>query len=267
MRLVLDQPVGIPAPVPMLVVLQGYGRGGAHDATRRTLENGVADDGVGLDDGEFLVGQLAGLEEDGIGNADLAHVVHGRGHAQQMRPLFREPGLERQQKRVFRHALDVMRRLLGAGLHHLAQGQHHLALRGHDLLGQEEVAQGHGDVAAQDVQQSALRLAQDTAKGNVEEKVLVRVRVEEPGRELLVQHQHRALPDRAPVEVAQAGKEHGVRVCAQAPGLQHLEPLVHAQGHEAVFLAGRPGASPGAQDVLQGQDKEIRHRAGREQGR
>ncbi len=38
-----------------------------------------ADGGVGLHDFKFAVGELAGLEEDGVGDADLADVVEGAG--------------------------------------------------------------------------------------------------------------------------------------------------------------------------------------------
>jgi hypothetical protein len=60
-------------------------------------------------------------------------------------------GPDGQQKGKFGHPLHMLGRLLGAGLHHLAQGQDHLALGGDDFLVQEQIAQGHANVSAQNL--------------------------------------------------------------------------------------------------------------------
>ncbi len=73
--------VGIAAAVPALVMTEGNLVGHLQHRRRRAFQHAGAQGRVRFHDLEFFVREPAGLLQDGVGNADLADVVHGGGHA------------------------------------------------------------------------------------------------------------------------------------------------------------------------------------------
>ncbi len=84
------QPQRVTAAVPLLLVAVGDFLGHAQERHPHAqpplgvLDGVAAERGVGLHDLELLGGELARLEEDAVGNADLADVVQRRGFVEQV---------------------------------------------------------------------------------------------------------------------------------------------------------------------------------------
>ena len=110
------------------MVLHGNGAGAGHELAVRGVENALADHRVPLDDLELLRGEAAGLVQDGVGDADLAHVVHGRGGFQQQDLLLGQAVFAAEQGGVGGHPAHVVGGVLRARLDHLAQGGEQLEL-------------------------------------------------------------------------------------------------------------------------------------------
>lgn len=72
-----DESVGVSAAVPALVVVIRDGCGGDTEERRRGREELAAEGGVAPFEGFFLEGEFAGVEEDGVGEGELADVVKG----------------------------------------------------------------------------------------------------------------------------------------------------------------------------------------------
>ena len=80
--LVAPQAVRIAAPVRLLVVQLDDRQVRLEE--RHRPEDLRAEHGMALDDLEFVVGERAGLAEDGVADADLADVVQQRAEAQHL---------------------------------------------------------------------------------------------------------------------------------------------------------------------------------------
>ncbi len=83
----LGQFFGIAGAVPAFVVVGGdlgaHGEEGiAAVAGENFFQHPVTEVGVALDDSAFAIGEATGLAEDGVGDADLADVVHRAGDAE-----------------------------------------------------------------------------------------------------------------------------------------------------------------------------------------
>ena len=78
---VARQAVGVAGAVPALVVGARDLLGGLEQLRLAVREHARAEHGVRLDDLELLVGEAAGLEQDRVGDRDLADVVQRRGVA------------------------------------------------------------------------------------------------------------------------------------------------------------------------------------------
>jgi hypothetical protein len=76
--LVPAQALGVAVSVPAFVVGQGNLLGQAQDVKAAPAQNSGADDGVGLNNLEFFRGKGPGLEQNAVGDGDLADVVKGR---------------------------------------------------------------------------------------------------------------------------------------------------------------------------------------------
>ena len=102
------QPLRVAAAVEFFVMSQGDDRAHLQIARRAVGEDFVADHRMTPHDRGFLAGVAAGLEQDLVGDADLADVVHGGGgfdlvalHGGELQFLGNEAG-------VFGHAQDVV---------------------------------------------------------------------------------------------------------------------------------------------------------------
>ncbi len=89
--------------------------------------------GVGLHDRALLGGERAGLQQDRVGDRDLADVVQRRGVAEPLAELAVEAGLLGQQRREAPDPLDVRAGVLVAELDRHRQAPHGLRLRDLEL--------------------------------------------------------------------------------------------------------------------------------------
>ena len=121
--LLAREAVRIAVAVVFFMVVEGDD--GAHLQVfgRAVLEDLIADAAMGLHDLHFIGGEPAGFEQDLVGDADLADVVHRRGQFDavallrcQAKGLGDEPG-------VFRHADDMVAGFLVAVFTRLGQAQ------------------------------------------------------------------------------------------------------------------------------------------------
>ena len=135
---------GVAPAVPLLVVVVGQvhgllevARGALGDHVHRPGDDLAAGGGVGLHDLELLVGQLAGLVEDGVGHLDLAHVVQRRGVLHVVDELVGEliqvdallAELVHDDAGVGRGLADVVAGALVAALDHVGQHQDQAVLQ------------------------------------------------------------------------------------------------------------------------------------------
>ena len=84
--------------------------------SRRILEDLGSDLGMTLHDLEFLRIQSAGLEQDGVGDPDLADVVHGAGHVDVVDLVARKLQFAAQRRAVGADAKHVVAGLVVAHL-------------------------------------------------------------------------------------------------------------------------------------------------------
>lgn len=73
------------------MVGNGQGLGQADNLVVRVIENTGSDLGVLLHDHPLGSIELARFEQDPVGNADLAHIVHGGGIEDGLHPFFGQP--------------------------------------------------------------------------------------------------------------------------------------------------------------------------------
>ena len=81
-----------------------------------------------LHDDALLRGQPAGLEQDGVGDADLAHVVQGGGPLDQVHRLCVQPGRAAEAGRQPGHPLRVLAGVVVAELGRPGQPLQHLGM-------------------------------------------------------------------------------------------------------------------------------------------
>ena len=98
------QALRIAAAVELLVMAVRDDRGHAQQRRGAVAQDLVADGGVLAHDGHLPVVEPAGLEQDVVGRADLADVVHRRGAVQHVEHRLGQTELARDQPRVQRHA-------------------------------------------------------------------------------------------------------------------------------------------------------------------
>ena len=89
--------------------------------------------GVGLDDRALLGRERAGLEQDRVGDRDLADVVQRRGVAEPLAEVGVHADVFGQQRREAPDALDVRAGVLVAELDRHRQAPHGLGLRDLEL--------------------------------------------------------------------------------------------------------------------------------------
>ena len=107
---------GVAGAVDSLVVGERHQRGEVEQVDVGAGEDVVADLGVALHHLALVVGEPAGLEQDPVGDADLADVVHRARDPDVLCALGVEPGEPGEQGAVEAHADDVLARLLVAEL-------------------------------------------------------------------------------------------------------------------------------------------------------
>ena len=105
-RLALQAP-RIAAAVPLLLVAERDGRGHVQDRGGGAPHEPVALLGVGLDDRALLRRQRAGLQEDRVGDRDLADVMERSGVFEPLAELCVHPDVLSEQDREAADALDV----------------------------------------------------------------------------------------------------------------------------------------------------------------
>ncbi len=117
--------IGVAGAVPAFVVVAGGDLGppicvgGNRRRCGREFSSStrVTEVGVALDDSAFAIGEATGLAEDGVGDTDLADVVHGTGDAEGLDPFFiDEGGGARDISRARRGAIDADAFQVGAGI-------------------------------------------------------------------------------------------------------------------------------------------------------
>ena len=123
----------VAAAVPLLVVAERDRRGHVEDRGGGAAQQAVALLGVGLDDRALLGGERAGLQQDRVGDRDLADVVQRRGVAHQLAELAVEADLLGEQRREAPDALDVRAGVLVAELDRHREAPHGLRLRDLEL--------------------------------------------------------------------------------------------------------------------------------------
>ena len=128
------QALGVATAVPFFVVAQRhFMRQGQHAATVRANDFS-ADFRVAAHHVPFLGRELAGLLQDGVGNANFAHVVHGRGVQQVVRPLRMAARRQCQQAGKVAHADDVHAGFVVFVFGGAAQALHDLQACGRQLV-------------------------------------------------------------------------------------------------------------------------------------
>ena len=105
---VAGEAVGIAVPVPALVVDERDRRRQLEHLRRGAAQQPVADLGMALHRAPLLVGEAIPLEQDLVGDRDLADVVQRACVAQQPAALLVEPEAPRDQLAHPRHPLGVM---------------------------------------------------------------------------------------------------------------------------------------------------------------
>ena len=141
---------GIAAAVPALVVGE---RDLGRDLQNRKAtftENAPADHGVGLDDLELLRRELARLEQDRVGNPDLADVVQGGRALDHLDQLLVQAQHSREQVRGVRDALGVPVGVVVAVLAHQRQALEVLsrAAWSSSIVASDSVMSANEDTAA-----------------------------------------------------------------------------------------------------------------------
>ena len=127
--LVALEALRVAAAVPALVVAERNLLGQLHERGARAGQDARADRGVGLHRRPLGRVELARLQQDVVGDADLADVVQRAGVAQQLGLLGVMPDLAREPLAEPAHALDVHAGLGVAPLHGHAEPVGDLALR------------------------------------------------------------------------------------------------------------------------------------------
>ena len=123
------QALRIAAAVPALVMAAGDLLGHLHERRLGAGEDARADRRVGLHVRPLGRVELAGLQQDLVGDAHLAHVVQGAGVPQQVGLDDAHPDLAREPLAHLAHSLDVHAGLGVAPFHRDAQAVRDLALR------------------------------------------------------------------------------------------------------------------------------------------
>ena len=123
----------VAAAVPLLVVAEGDRRRHVEDRGGGAAQQPVALLGVGLHDRALLGGERAGLQQDRVGDRDLADVVQRCRVAEPLAELAVEPGLLGEQRREAPDPLDVRAGVLVAELDRHRQAPHGLRLRDLEL--------------------------------------------------------------------------------------------------------------------------------------
>ena len=113
---VAGEAVGVAGAVDPLVVGERHQRGEVEQLDVGAGEDAVAHLGVRLHHEALVRGEPAGLEQDPVGDADLADVVHRARDPDVLGALGVEPGEPGEQGAVEAHADDVLARLLVAEL-------------------------------------------------------------------------------------------------------------------------------------------------------
>ena len=106
------QPIGISRTVPFLVMGQRDLPGHPHQVRVMPGQYLRADGGMGLHDLPFLLIELAGLEQDAVGDADLADIVHRAGIQDHFARPLHQAGRPREDGRELAHADDVQAGLI-----------------------------------------------------------------------------------------------------------------------------------------------------------
>ena len=151
-NLLAPQAFGVAGAVPFFLVAQrqlfGHGQQGRHAPQRffRPHQRVVPLGGVGAHDGDFVGAEAAGFEQNAVGHADGAHVVH-RHATHQLLHVGRRQGVGHsglglqsatQDAHIVLHPQQVA---LGVGVALLGQGRHG---KQHHLRGMECVIGGIG---------------------------------------------------------------------------------------------------------------------------
>jgi len=131
----LPQRAGIARAVPALVVGQRDLLGEPQERGAAAGEDLGADRRVRLDRLELVRGQPAGLEQDGVGDPDLADVVQRRGALDQLRPGHREAQGARQQAGGAPDAPRVLLGVVVAVLGRQCQAVQHPQARRFEVMG------------------------------------------------------------------------------------------------------------------------------------
>lgn len=136
------EPVGVARAVPALVVRQRDLAPHGEDRVGGLGEDLRAHERVTLHLRALLVRERARLEEDRIGHAELAHVVHGRREEQAARDIAPHAHLRRDGLCVEAHALDVAAGLAIAELRGGGEAEDHIEVGPIDLVAELGVADG-----------------------------------------------------------------------------------------------------------------------------
>jgi hypothetical protein len=124
------EPARVAVAVPLLVVGVGDGRGHLERRGVGADEDAVADLRVALHHRELVDRQAPGLEQDAVGDPQLADVVHRAGDAEQLAGRLVEADPAGDQLAVAAHPLQVLPGLVVAKLRRARQTIDRLLLRG-----------------------------------------------------------------------------------------------------------------------------------------
>nr|WP_054774148.1 hypothetical protein [Methylogaea oryzae] len=222
--------------VPAFVVMQRDLLGQAEEMV--VAEDGGADQGVLLHDGEFFRRITPRLVQQVVGDADFAHVVQAAGAPIQLRFLGVDAHCHRDQPGVGVDAVDVAAGIFILELGDLRQHVHGVLVGSLQIDVQPQVFQGAGALVGDHLQQIAIRLRQ----------IVGGLDVDEAGRALLhPQGQHQGV-----------ARQRSCRVVAfqrlQAQGPHRRETALVAESVGA-GLDGDVAAVDGGDDALDGADE------------
>ena len=246
------QPVRIAAAVPALVVRADDLLGDLEDVRAAVREHPRAEHGVGLDHRELLGRERARLEQDGVGDGDLAEVVQRRGAAQHADGAVLQPERPPEPGRQGADALRVLRRVVVAVLRGLREPVQRIeadrlrvAERGERLAGHDRLELGepraHGAVLEQQPQMGQPAVAEPPLAPELRERDDGRARVEaeriehRPDRLGGPEHEHHVgrRERRLGGDLLEAGREMDRRAAGRAQlGPERVGRLPLPAGHE-----------------------------------